>query len=229
MLLGLFLVVDALLIGLHLSGGLLGEPSEQTFDLSTERGYGEFFQYVKALWIVLMLLGLWRLTRQAVLVAWAGVFAWIALDDALMLHERGGGWLAEHTGVVASTGQYANHVGEGVYFALAGIVVAAGLALAHRFVSGPDRVLSWRLVVLGAVGVFFAVGVDAVQVPFYVDDPDGVADVLLTALEDGGELTLLSVVAAVLLTALLQRLVPDLTAADAVAGPVDRPEALTLR
>lgn len=214
-LLGL-LVVDALLIALHLSRGLVGEPEDQAFNLSAELGNGEFLQQAKAVWIVLMLLGLWLLSRQAVLVAWAGVFAWAALDDALMLHERGGSWIAEHTPAGAGTGEYANHLGEGLYFALAGIGVVTAVALAHRYSSAPARVLSWRLVVVAVVGAFFAVGVDALQTPFYVNEPGGLGDVLLTAVEDGGELAVLSVAVAVVFSALLPQITPIRSAPDTV-------------
>lgn len=190
LLLCLFLAADAALIALHLSLKFVGYPSGWTFDLGAERGYGELIQYLKAIWIALLLLTLLQRLRAPVFLAWAALFAYIAADDWFGLHERAGEWAGarwpERGDWVWHAGELGFLVGVVVMF----LVVAVPL---HRRERGRSREVSrrlfWLAAALGAVGV----GVDAVHHLLF-DAPW--ADVPFTVLEDGGELVLMSVIVA---------------------------------
>src|SRR5690606_33827015 len=93
-LLFLLLAADAAFVLLHVVNENTSLFENRMYSVDRDRGYAEFFQYVKLYWIVLTLaLLLWR-TRSAVYAAWVVVFGYLLLDDAAQIHERGGELIA---------------------------------------------------------------------------------------------------------------------------------------
>lgn len=187
-LLGLLLLADLTLIALHVSLKTVGEPSGYTFDLGIDRGYGEFFQYVHTLWAGALALLLAVRARTAVLGAWALVCGYFLADDWLQLHE--------HYGVVIGSrlpelGAMSTHVGEMVWMAAVGVVAVVVVGVAHARASSEWRAVSAMLMVLFGVLVLFGVVIDAVHSALL-----GIAtlDLVLTTIEDGGELVVMSLV-----------------------------------
>jgi len=83
----LLLVADCAFIVLHF---LLLTPFLTTplLSLGRDNGYPEIYQYVKELWIVVLLLSILTKTRVAGYSVWALLFLYLLMDDALQIHEH---------------------------------------------------------------------------------------------------------------------------------------------
>jgi len=188
----LLLVGDLVYIAIHLvwtETKLLNSPLAA---LDVDRGYAEFFQYMKLLWTVLLLTCLSLRTRRWGYLAWALLFAYLLVDDSFSLHENLGKVLASRLSLTGALGLRAVDFGELLVSAMAGGVLAVGLGWAY--LSGVDelRRSSRHLLVLLLAIVFFGVVVDMVHIASH---PVGWLDNALVILEDGGELVVTSFVA----------------------------------
>lgn len=184
----LLLLADAALIALHVSMKLLGVPQEYTFDLASERGFGEFFQYVQILWAAAMLALLTLRDRVGVYAAWLVVCVVFAADDGLELHERAGQRFAD---AFPGLGSLAPHLGELVWMAAVGAVLATIVALAYRRAPSEAKAVSLVLAALFGVLVFFGVVIDVIHHTVFQAP---VFSVPMTVLEDGGEIVAMSFV-----------------------------------
>lgn len=186
----LFLViVDVLLISAHATIKIIG-VEEYLLDLGVDRGYGEFWQYLKYLATSLLLVAIGVSTRSSVAFAWIAVTAYLAVDDVFGVHEGMGVRIAL---LLPQLGGDGIHVGEIVWLGSVGAVLVAAVVLAHRRTHARGRAVSVVLAALFAGLIVFGVAVDAIhhlilRAPFF--------DAPLTALEDGGELVLMSLVVA---------------------------------
>ena len=72
---------------LHVHTGLLGS---ELWSIGRDRGFGEMFQYLKYIAVMLALAQVFRKTRLPVLLLWIGVFGFLLLDDSMRIHERFG-------------------------------------------------------------------------------------------------------------------------------------------
>jgi hypothetical protein len=188
----LLLVGDLVYIAVHLvwtETRLLNSPLAA---LDVDRGYAEFFQYMKLLWTVL-LLGLLSLrTRRWGYLAWALLFAYLLVDDSFSLHENIGRLLASRLSLGDAFGLRAIDLGELLVSAMAGGVVAVGIGWAYWRGGAEFRRSSRHLLVLLLAIVFFGVVVDMVHIAI---GPEGWLDNALVILEDGGELVVTSFIA----------------------------------
>lgn len=214
----MLVVIDAALIAFHLSMKYLGHPEEYVFDLGADRSYGEFFQYMKNVWAILLLAALAVRRRAGVFVAWAVVCAYFLADDAFQLHERAG-WAAHAAfpGVGA-----AMHIAELAWLAGVGILLAGVVLATHVRAAPEDRAVSTVLVVLFGLLILFGVVVDAVH---HLVFPGRVFDAPFTTLEDGGELVALSLVVAFLFAVTLCAHRPQLSGWWVRLAGAPRPEA----
>lgn len=155
--------------------------------LETEMGVAQFYGWVKAGASAFLLYKAWRRFHSPTAGLWAGALAYLGMDDALRFHEKLGTFLAE-TFTIGEVGPLrAQDVGELIAYVLIMTVAGAGLVLAERRDSGAmPTMLSSILVPVVAAFLFFAVVVDTLG---------GVLpQVLQIAVEDGGELLMLSVI-----------------------------------
>ena len=174
-------------IALHLSHRLVGAPWSPLFDLSSERGYGEvFFQTLTAWTILLLLIAAVRL-RAGVLLIWAGAAAYLLADDYFLIHERIGTWFAS---TVLYVGKLSTHIGETLWLGVVGVVLIIALAVGYKLARREVRRITVTVGILFAALAGFGVIVDAVHSPF-IDVP--FFDPLFIALEDGGEIAVMSV------------------------------------
>jgi hypothetical protein len=185
----LLLVGDLVYVAVHLvwtETRLLDSPLAA---LDVDRGYAEFFQYIKLLWTVLLLACLGLRTRQRGYLAWALLFAYLLVDDSFTLHEELGELLAERLALNDALGLRAIDFGELLVSAAAGVVLAAAIGWAYRRGSAVFQRASRHLLVLLLAVVFFGVVVDMVHIAL---DPGETLDKALVILEDGGELVAMS-------------------------------------
>ncbi|MPV39054.1 hypothetical protein [Georgenia subflava] len=212
LLLVLLLVADVVLIVLHV-GFRVNGTSSWYFDLSAERGWGEAFQYLKQLWSVILLAAAWWTSRSPVIVAWALVTAYFLADDAGGIHEGVGRWVINNYLFAPGFGDQRTQLVEVLWMAGVGALLALTVLLTHRRSAAAERAVSWRLVVLFGLLIFFGVIVDGLALAF---DDGGTVDQILVVVEDGGELLVLSVVIAYLLGLAENR--PDRRAVEATGA-----------
>jgi hypothetical protein len=158
---------------------------DERFSISQERGFGEWFQYAQTTTATALLVLLAVRARALVLLTWAAIMAYVALDDSLQLHERAGvtvgGWL----GVTEAVGLAAEELGQLIYQGSLGLVVVPLLVYSHFRATGPARKISVGLFLLGAAFVGCSIVADNLGLLLGVQP--------LNLLEDGGELLVMSV------------------------------------
>ena len=149
-------------------------------------GYPEVFQYLKFFWIAILLVLTGARRRSVHYCAWALVFTYFLLDDALMLHEHVGASVSETLGFVPALGMRSADFGELIVSATAAAVLGIGLLVAYLRGSADFRKFSHDLVLLVGGLVFFGVGLDTIHVFF--------ERFFLALLEDGGEMLMTSLI-----------------------------------
>jgi hypothetical protein len=165
---------------------LLGNP---LYSLGQDGGYGEMFQYLKYYWIAIMLGLLWSRTRERVYAAWMLLYAYLLCDDALGIHERAGGAIAELWGYHDALGLRDQDFGELTVSAMAGCVLAALISTLYLRAASEAKNVSKDLALLLGLLVFCGVFLDMLHM--VVQGPLRGA---LAVAEDGGEMLVVSVV-----------------------------------
>ena len=197
------LTLDVLLIGLYvardflLGAGLnVGFLASERWLIERDRGFPEFFQYLKTVFAASLLFGLAARHRSAVYAAWCLAFAYIVVDDASGLHEAFGSFLLTTSELPALFGVDSRLYAEAPLWGAVGLALAGVAGYGHLRGHAGCR-LSGQLARLFALLFLFAGVGDAAHA--YVDGLDTRPSYLLgavTVLEDGGEMIVLSTVAA---------------------------------
>ena len=181
-------------VGAHLSHRFFGMPWSPAFDLGEERGYAEvFFQTLTAWSIVLLVVAAVR-RRAGILIIFAIFTAYLLADDYFQIHERIGTWFGFN---VLYVGLLSPHLGEGFWLASIGVLLSASFAIAYRFARPESRRIALTVAAVYAVLAFFGVIIDAIHSPF-IDMP--VIDPIMIAVEDGGEIAVMSVLVVYLMS-----------------------------
>lgn len=185
-LLALLLSTDGLFIALHLV--YLYSRFLQDFHFSVEMdwGHGDVFQMVKEYWAFALLVALFLRTRRPVHGAWSLVLGYVLLDDAVQIHERGGGKIVEWFGYAPAFQLRAQDFGELTVTVAAGLGLAVAMGGAWLLSDREDRRVARRLTALLGLLFFFGVIVDMLHVVR--------AWPLLGLLEDGGEMLAMSLI-----------------------------------
>lgn len=187
----LLLGTDLLLASFHLGHHFTGRFNHVDWNLTRERSAGEYFQYLKYIWCCWMFLLVFSRRRQALDLAWAGLMAYLLLDDYKSFHEKGGGLLTRALGFQPRFGLRGHDFGEATYVLIVGSVVMLALVLAYR---ASDRFARADFAVLIALmfGLLLAgVGVDSLHI-LVLSDP--VLEPVVGLLEDGGEMIVMSLI-----------------------------------
>ncbi len=198
--LALFLALDLGVLLIHAAHvlaeyqGLSVWVADPRFSIENDEGYGERYEYVKTACCVLALGGCWAATRQPLYVALAAIFTFVLMDNALQIHESVGHRAAAHLGAGEAVFEgAAQALGEVAVFAAAGLAALALFALAFRRSGLRHRRLglAFLLLLLGLGG--FGIGVDLLHAAL---SGSRRLDRLFGFIEDGGELVILSLAAA---------------------------------
>ena len=182
--------------------------TDLNLDIEREYGYGEWYQHVKELAIVVLFVGLFLLRRQSVELAWVAVSAYLLVDDTLMVHERLGRW-SEATFQFPEV-WYAPHIGEVVPAALFGLLLYGLVCVTYFRSDAASRQLSHRLIILVTALGFLGVIVDQVTAP-----TRGYLGGFCVLIEDGGEMLVLSLMLYIALVALILNAERSRTGVDA--------------
>jgi hypothetical protein len=193
----LLLSVDLMLIVLHLVhwGGMFAQDAR--YRVSEDRGYGEFFEYSKMLWIILALLAARIQSGRAIFGVWAALFGFLLLDDAFQVHEVLGTRVMQKFHYVSQMHVRAQDFGEITVYGILGMVFLVPVIVAYFRENPVDRRFSAPLFVLVAMLVGIAGVVDVIHGAL---DNHPIARPL-ALVEDGGEMLLVSAMCAYVLGA----------------------------
>lgn len=190
----LLVAVDLIFILVHAMHAWSPWMNGAHFSLESESGMAAQYQYIKQVWLSACLCLALLQTRNTAFFGWALIFAFLLLDDLLMIHERLGGMLAGVLGFPAMFGLRPKDLGEVAAAALIGCVAVTLVLVAYRRGGEQSRQLSadlmCLLVALAVFGVFF----DVLHTIAYFKAP-ALAQ-LFSLIEDGGEMLVVSVITA---------------------------------
>lgn len=208
------LLVDLTFIALHILRTLAMKYGLAPFDVTLQSpllaidvdgGYSEDWQYAKEFAAaVLLLLSAWRARQAAVYVSWAALFAFAALDDSLELHERAGALLGPF--LPHMTRNLHEDVGQ-LLFASAVGAVLLGIIVCTSFWSAPRHaVRAWLFIVPVAGLAACGIGVDLLHAVVGYSYPG--SNLVLTVIEDGGEMLFISLGCALALATFMRAAEP---------------------
>jgi hypothetical protein len=196
-LLALLLVFDLTFV----CGHIWLAPFHEKWNIEADNGYAEKLQYLKWLAACILLLALALRRRAAIYLAWAAIFLYFLIDDAMSIHERIGGWLTTELGLDRLQEVYigwfpgfflrAQDFGELILALLVAAAIAVLLVLSWPpHAAARERTVMKRLVAWLGLFAFFAVGVDLLHIMTldpvtWASTPAGEA---LAVIEDGGEM-----------------------------------------
>lgn len=190
----LLLVADALFIFLGIGHAYTPYLADPAYSLSRDRGYAEIFQYVQEYWIVGLFLIL--AARHAwPYVVWMLLFGYLLLDDSIFIHERFGFAMGEYFAFIAFAGLRPRDYGELIVSATIGLFFLLLIGFAYYRGTATFRNVSRRMMLYLLVLVFTGVMLDTLHI--VVGNVMGESSplyALMTILEDGGEMVIMSVI-----------------------------------
>jgi hypothetical protein len=188
-LLVLLLITDLVFILLHILNVYTSLLDSSLYLLSRDRGYAEFFQYTKELWIAVMFLLLGIKKKRGIYFVFSLIFTYLLFDDSFEFHENFGNLIAENFQLQSWLGLRAVDFGELLVTTVFGLLFLAALIL-FFLISDPitSRIALYMLAMFGLLALFGVVG-DMVEVIGRNRDISRI----LVILEEGGEMLIMSV------------------------------------
>ncbi|HBR87694.1 MAG TPA: hypothetical protein DEA59_00300 [Microbacterium sp.] len=190
-------LIAAMVLGVDVALGLIhvvvmvGWDAPNVLRVDMDGSYGEAYQYVKYLWVVVLLAMFAVARRSWSVAAWIPLFLYFFVDDAFMVHEV--------VGFVYAMQPWAFGIGPvgpqtfGV-LAVSGVallVFATPIVIAYLRADARTRLIHRTIALLVATLLVFAVLVDIVH-SFFLDIR--LIDRSLGFVEDSGEMVVLSLV-----------------------------------
>ena len=145
LLLMLLLCADLAFISLHsvkILSTLLDNP---LLSLEKDGGYPEMFQYLKWFWIVILFTYLSIIRQSLHFSAWGVFFTYLLFDDAVGIHERVGGLIAENLTIYPPFGLRGQDIGELAVTGIAGVILLSFVFVAYVYGSKTFRKISHDL------------------------------------------------------------------------------------
>ena len=193
----LLLVADFLFICIHFLRFTPFMDINPLLALDKDHGYPEIYQYIKELWIVLLLVSILVKTRVISYSAWVLIFLYALLDDALQIHEMLGASIATRLNNVSLLGLPAQDIGELACSAMVAVLCLTLLAFCYSRGSPKFKQVSRHLLLLCCALAFFGVFFDMFHVFLKTGWEVGwKVDEILGAVEDGGEMIVMSFIVA---------------------------------
>lgn len=151
----------------------------------------EVYQYIKWLWIIILLIYVSKKRRLFGYTAWALVFTYFLLDDALQIHERVGAHFTRNFDFIAPFGLRVADIGELAISATVGMGLFLLIALAYMKGEQAFKKVSQDMLLLIFALVFFGVGADMVLLAMNMG---GLKGHILGVIEDAGEMWVASLI-----------------------------------
>jgi hypothetical protein len=189
-LLVLLLITDLIFILLHILNVYTGLLNSSYYLLYRDRGYAEFFQYTKELWIVVLFLFLAIKKKRGIFYVFSLLFTYLLVDDYFEVHERLGRLIAETLNFQGLMGLRAVDLGELLVSGLFGLLFLIALVLFFFLSDINTRRIALYMGIFFVLLAFFGVALDMVGV---VVDQRAIVR-LLVILEEGGEMLVMSLI-----------------------------------
>jgi hypothetical protein len=175
--------------------------SSPRFRIDRDWSFAEWLNYLQTTTCAILLLGVFRTTRQPLYVAWALIFLFVVMDDSLKIHEGVASYLVGTFDVPALPRLRPRESGELIAWSMIGSVLV-GILWWSIARSGRSARAAGGVLALAFAGlIFFGIGIDMAHIAFAQTGTGLYA--LLGVLEDGGEM--LSIALAFVLALLLYR------------------------
>ncbi|MBN1783000.1 hypothetical protein JW948_17835 [bacterium] len=187
----LLLCADLIFLVLHSIRIYMPFLENSLFSIDVDGSYSELYQYLKWLWITLLFTGLSKSKGSLGYCSWALVFAFMLCDDIFRIHEKAGYGLAKSLSFAPALGFRMQDFGELAVWCAAGLILFLTVALAYKTGTPAFRRISRDIVLLLSGLFFFGVVVDMAHIALH---PGRSADLVLTLLEDGGEMIMASLI-----------------------------------
>jgi hypothetical protein len=157
--------------------------------LNIDQSMPEAFQYVKELWIVLLLTITYIKRKEAVYLIWTLLFTFFLVDDFAGIHENLGGFIAE---ITSSLNFISKDLGEFLGVAIIGLVFLVVFLFAFFKAKRKDKRASVTLGFLVSALLFFGIAVDLIHAAFRGSSM--VIYEFLALVEDGGEMLVMTLI-----------------------------------
>ncbi len=187
-LLGILIFIDLLFIIAHILSKTIFGMKESLFNISVDRGYAEFFQYSKFLFIIILLVYLTRSTKCLKYISWICLFTYFLIDDAFQIHETIGRYFTKGLNFNPPLNLRLQDLGELVVYTIVGILLFTIIIPTYKTNNKSFKRISKDLLLLTFVLAFFGLFVDILASAF-----DGIVKGL-GMLEDGGEMFTISII-----------------------------------
>ncbi len=215
----LLLSADFIFIALHIINATSLLNSSQ-FNIGGDGAYAKIYQFVKLLWVIILLAYVLKSTRCSGYVSWILVFTYYLFDDALKIHLSIGSYIANNFDSYVSPylTLQPRHFGEWAVLAIAGTFLSAMVAWAYFRSPHPFKRISNDMLLLAIALVFFGVFVDlAAAVKLGPAVKFGLGTV-----EDGGEIVVVSLILWYVFRLAMRSGNPDLFLHDLLRKPLTR-------
>lgn len=181
----LLLFVDFAFIALHSIEALTPLIDNSLYSLYEDGGYSEMYQYIKWVWIILLLFFL-ALSNQSInYSAWMLVFTYILCDDAFEIHETLGRHVAEHLTFLHPLGLRIQDIGELIVLGSAGLVLLFFIVLSYIRGTEKFKRVSRDILLLLFVSAFTSIFFDIAHSSIHIGR---ITTGILGVAEDGGEM-----------------------------------------
>jgi hypothetical protein len=186
----LFILADLSFIILHILHVYTGLLPDSLYSLSRDRGYAEFFQYTKELWIAVLFLALAIRQRKPVYLIFSFLFLYFLIDDSFEFHEQTGSLLAETLHLEPLFGLRSVDMGELAVSIFFGGLFFTAIGITYALSAPGERKISTQVILLIVIMAIFGVLLDMLEI---MTEHPGLSE-LLKILEEGGEMLVMSVI-----------------------------------
>jgi hypothetical protein len=191
----LLLCADFLFIAFHSLAVLTPSFNNPLMSLEQDHGYPEVYQYIKWLWIILLLIFASVKRRSMYFSAWVFVYIYLLLDDSLEIHERVGALFEGSLSLVPPLGLRLQDIGELAVTGTAGLILLFFISLAYWHGPQTFKKMSIDMLLMIFALAFFGVFVDMLHVITYMADQiSWKVSAVLAVIEDGGEMIVASLI-----------------------------------
>jgi len=186
----LLIAADVSFIVLHLFHTYTILLPDNLFSIGQDRGYGEFFQYTKELWVAILLFLLGLRKRKFLYIIFAFLFLYFLIDDALEVHERFGAFLSDFLNFQPNLGLRAIDFGELAVSIFFGALFFIAIGITHHQSDSFARTVSKYLIILIVLLALFGVVMDMLEIIV----EHAVVNPILVMIEEGGEMLVMSMI-----------------------------------
>lgn len=191
----LLLCADFVFIAFHSFEFLAPFLNNPLLSLEQDHGYPEVYQYIKWLWIILLLIFTSVKRRSVYFSVWILVFIYLLLDDSLKIHENVGALMEGRLTLAPPLGLRLQDIGELAVTGTIGVVLLLFILWAYRHGPQTFKKMSLDMFVLILALAFFGVVIDMLHVITYLSDQIGwKVSAILAVIEDGGEMIVASLI-----------------------------------